>query len=166
MTYQMPNETDPISNEQRKWYSSASSPARYEEGMYDYCLYCLNNFKKFYNMVNNICQSCGRVADPVFKNKQENIAVTSINSDITPEQLKAVSLEYDYSPMLSDPTTGFNEADTRMSANSIGEAVKKLRMAEQLNTSLARAAQTNGIKYIQKTNVSKDKEKVLFDGNK
>lgn len=159
-------DTDPISGENRKWYSSASSPARYDDGLYDYCLYCLDNFKKFYSMVNNVCQSCGRVADPVFKNKQENIAVTSINSEITPEQLKGVSLEYDYSPMLSDPTTGFNEGgDTRMSAASIGEAVKKLRLAEQMNTSLARAAQRNELKYIQKTNVSKDRDKRLFDNN-
>ena len=160
------HETDPIGNEQKKWYSSASSPARYNEGLYDYCVYCINNFKKFYSMINNVCQSCGRVADPVFKNKQVDIQVTSINDDVNPGNLKAVSLEFDYVPLHSDPTTGFNEADTRMSANSIGEAVKKLRMAEQLNTSLARAAQTNGIKYIQKTNVSKDKDKLLFDNNK
>ena len=159
-------DTDPISGENRKWYSSSSSPARYDDGLYDYCVYCLDNFKKFYSMVNNVCQSCGRVADPVFKNKQENIAVTSINSEITPEQLKGVSLEYDYSPLLSDPTTGFNEGDkTRMSANSIGEAVKKLRLAEQMNTSLARAAQLSGLTYIQKTNVSKDRDKRLFDNN-
>lgn len=162
----MPHETDPISSETGRWYSSASSPARYDDGLYDYCLYCLQNFKKFYSMVNNVCQSCGRVADPVFRNKQENIEVTSVNSEATPERMRAVSLEYDYSPLLKDPTTGFNDADTRMSANSIGEAVQKLRTAEQANTSLARAAQRNGVKYIQKSTYSKDDGKLLYDNNK
>lgn len=162
----MSNETDPILNEQGKWYSSASSPARYDEGLYDYCVYCLNNFKKFYSMINNVCQSCGRVADPIFKNKQENIAVTSINDDVNPNNLKAVSLDYDYSPLLNDPTTGLNNDDVRMSAISAGEAMRKIRTVEQANTSIARAAQLRGEKYIQKTNASKDKDKVYFDNNK
>lgn len=158
---------DPITKERKKWYSSSSSPARYDDGLYDYCVYCLNNFKKFYNMVNNVCQSCGRVADPVFKNKQENIAVTSVNADMNTDQMKAVSLDFDYSPLLKDDptTTGFSDRDTHMTANSIGEAMKKLRTAEQANTSIARAAQLRGERYVVKSSYSKDRDKVMLDNN-
>jgi hypothetical protein len=165
------NSTDPISGETQRWYSSASSPARYEDGLYDYCLYCLQNFHRFYDMVNNVCQSCGRVADPVFKNKQEKIEVTSVNSILgDTERLKAASLEFDYSNLLSvdDTTSGLNDRDTRMTANSIGEALTKLRVAEQRNTTIARAARLRGLKYIQKSTYSAEDSgggELLYDGN-
>ena len=159
-------EFDPVSSESRPWYSSTSSPARYDEGLYDYCLYCIQNFRKMYSMVNNVCSSCGRVADPVFKNKQENIAVTSVNAPLDMNELKGVSMEFDYSPLNTDPTTGlFTDNQTRMTAKSAGEAMKKIRTVEEQNTIVARAAQMRGEKFIQKTTASKDDNKLLFDNN-
>jgi hypothetical protein len=121
-------------------------------------------------MVNNVCQSCGRVADPVFKNKQEKIEVTSVNSSLGDTAgLKAVSLEFDYFNLfeVDDTTSGLNDRDTRMTANSIGEAVQKLRVAEQRNTSIAKAARLRGSRYTQKTNVSDDEDnRLLYDSNK
>lgn len=162
-------EIDPLmqSQQKSKFYSLTSRPADFEAGLSDYCQFCLHHFHHFHNMINNVCQVCGRVAEPVRRDKQDSIEITSINSSKEPANMKAVSLDIDYSPLLNDSTRSSVPSGDRevMTANSIGEAVRKLRTAEQANTTLARAAALRGDKFIVKSNVSKDREKVYFDNN-
>lgn len=161
------NNDDIVANEKnRQWYSSTSNPTRDEEGLYEYCSFCLYNFRQFNNMVNNVCQSCGRVAEPIMKDKEENLRVTSLNASRDVSMQKAVSIEFDYSPLNVDPTLahpGQHSGDI-IQAGSAGDAIRKINTIEQSATRIA-AARLRNERYIVKTNVSKDKDKVLFDSN-
>jgi len=160
-------EIDPLiqSQQKNKYYSLTNRPADIENGLSDYCQFCLLHFHKFHNMRANVCQVCGRVAEPIRRDKQDSLAVTSINSSALPPNIRGVSMEIDYSPITNDPTHSIiMENESRMTANSIGEAVRKLRYAEQSNTRMARAALT-GTKYIVKTSGYNDKNKAQLDNN-
>ena len=159
-------EIDPLiqSQQKNKYYSLTSRPADVENGLSDYCQFCLLHFHKFHIMRANVCQVCGRVAEPIRRDKQDSLAVTSINSSASPPNIRAVSMEIDYSPITSDPTHSIIKENERMTANSIGEAVRKLRYAEQSNTRMTRAALT-GQKYIVKTTGHNDKNKAQLDNN-
>jgi len=161
-------EVDPLIQSQQqknKFYSLTNRPADIENGLSDYCQVCLLHFHKFHNMVANVCQVCGRVAEPIRRDKQDNsLAVTSINSSVAPPNIRAVSMEIDYTPITGDQTHSVIRENERMTANSIGEAVRKLRYAEQSNTRMARAALT-GTKFIVKTIGHNDKNKAQLDNN-
>lgn len=147
------------------WYSAAVNPVNDEEGLSDYCGFCLTNFRQFNPMMHNVCQSCGRVAEPVMRDDQENIKVTSLNSSVDDELRTAASIEYDYSPIFDiDPTIdGIPGANQRMSANSAGEAIRKINTVERSRSKIAAAALRNE-RFLIKTDLTKDK-KVYFDSN-
>jgi len=160
-------EIDPLTHIQNKnkFYSLTNKIADSESGLFDYCQFCLLNFHRFHNMVLNVCQVCGRVAEPIRKDKQDNLAVTSVNSSATPVSVRAVSMDIDYTPITHDPTQSLSPRDGEvMTANSIGEAMRKLRWAEKSTSRLARAALT-GQKFIVKFTGTGDKQKVQFDNN-
>lgn len=163
-------EVDPLMQPQQKskFYSITGRPAAAdtENGLSDCCQFCLLHFHKFHNMIGNVCQVCGRVAEPIRRDKQDSIKITSINSSTEPANMRAVSLDVDYSPLMdTDPTRSMvPRGGEVMTASSIGEAVRKLRTAEQSSTTMARAALT-GQKFILKTTGKEDKNKVLFDDN-
>jgi hypothetical protein len=99
----------------------------------DYCRYCYITFKKFHNLINNVCQSCGRVAQSIVKDKQPEQALTSINDPtINSTHLRPVSQEVDYNPMFTndETTEGINSGDVKMNAKSLEEAVKLLHMMD------------------------------------
>jgi hypothetical protein len=151
------------------WYSTTPNPVRSDQGLNEHCLYCLTNFRQYHPMINNICQSCGRVAEPVMRDDQENIRVTSLNAGMdNNNRLKGIAMEIDYSPSGPDKDPSINSGlinQRRMTANSIGEATEKLRQADLQNTKMARAAALMGQGYIVKTNIDKDAKKRLFDNN-
>ena len=164
-------EVDPLIQSQQqknRFYSLTNRPADIENGLSDYCQVCLLHFHKFHNMVANVCQVCGRVAEPIRRDKQDNsLAVTSINSSVAPPNIRAVSMEIDYSPVTGDQTRSSirDDGKGRMTANSIGEAVRKLSMAEQSNTRMTRAALTGQQFIVKTTGNNYDKNRAQLDNN-
>ena len=163
-------EIDPLMQTQQKtskFYSLTNRPADIENGLSDYCQVCLHHFHKFHNMIANVCQVCGRVAEPIRRDKQDNLAITSINSSAAPANIRAVSMEIDYSPVTGDQTRSSirDDGKGRMTANSIGEAVRKLSMAEQSNTRMTRAALTGQQFIVKTTGNNYDKNRAQLDNN-
>lgn len=84
-------------------------------------------------MINNVCQSCGRVTQIIVKDKQPEQTLTSINDPmIHSTTMRAVSQEMDYNPMFYNDETmeGINSGDLKMKAKSLEEAVKLLHMTD------------------------------------
>jgi hypothetical protein len=122
----------------------------------DYCRFCYINFKRFNDLINNICQSCGRVTTSVVKDKQPEEKLISIN-DPTKNSIstRSISQEMDYNPMfLNDESTqGISSGNVVMKADSLEEAVKLLHMMDSSSRDIK---VQNQIKY--RTKIFKDKK--------
>lgn len=101
------------------WFSITKSGGNDEQP--SYCEYCLVNFKQYREMLNNICQSCGRPSRLTEKNKQPNLNLTSNNTPLSEDTRKAISMEIDY--LVDDSLPNL---DVRMKANSLAEANRLL----------------------------------------
>src|SRR5690349_10765357 len=89
------------------WFST-SFPS-HEDEVPAYCAYCLINFKKYNEVINNICQECGRVHQKTREDKQPLATISSINappiSETEQSILKGVYLEIDTSPLITQDET-------------------------------------------------------------
>ena len=110
-----------------------------ETEMPTYCNFCLSNFKQYYELVNGVCQSCGRVPSIINKNKQSDLEIRSINAKEINDPLSSgkfdcVSLDYDYKEFNeeNEATRAYTgEAEERMKANSLREAMQKIHESEK-----------------------------------
>lgn len=104
-----------------------------------YCNFCLANFKQYYELVNGVCQSCGRIPSVINKNKQPDLEIRSLNAKEVNDPLSSgkfdcVSLEYDYKDFNeeNEATRAYTgEGEERMKANSLREAMQKIHDAEK-----------------------------------
>ena len=156
-----------------KWYSVSSSSSfstldsDVGESLDDYCSFCLTNFRQYHQMVNNICQSCGRVAEPVMHDDQELLKASSNNAYNTDDSAFAgVVMDIDYSPIEeNDPTRDtIYGSGHRMTATGATEAIKKINEVDRRQSKIVSAMLRNE-KFIVKAKVEKDSKAVQFDSN-
>lgn len=114
----------------------------------DYCNYCALHFKVFNPLIRNICQSCGRVAQQIVKDKQPEELLTAINDPATSNSnsLKAVSQDIDYTPLFTNDETkeGIASGNVVKQAKSLSEAIQWLHMMDSSSRSIK---MQNKIKY-------------------
>jgi len=123
---------DPISNfnpSNNNWYS-LTSVSKGEE-IAEYCEYCFTNFKKYNEMVQNICISCGRPAPQLIANPNERPILSGLNDDFDMTMMQGTSIEIDYTDVFKDESiNGLHSNKGRMSANSATEAIQMIRDSE------------------------------------
>ena len=124
----------------------------------DYCNYCVINFKVFNPLIQNVCQSCGRVAKQVIADKQPEQQLTSINDPAISSHntLKAISQEIDYNPMFTNDETkeGISSGNVTKQAKSLDEATEWLNMMDSSSRSIQLQ---NKLRYHIKTNTKRNK---------
>jgi hypothetical protein len=107
------------------WYTIPKTSSSHED--YDYCKFCLINFNKYNDVINNICQTCGRVNIQITQNKQPSQQITALNATTTEtEQLtvRGISTQINYDRLISQDETkiGIHSGNTRASFKSFKEA--------------------------------------------
>lgn len=122
-------------SEQNRWFSTTLGAG--DEDIPPYCSFCFNNFKKYYELVQNICTMCGRAAPKITENETAHTKITAINDPIPDDGMRGAMLEIDYSKLYKDETIKPNHSSTRMQANSIGEAMQMLREADKPTTNIS-----------------------------
>lgn len=130
---------------------------------YNYCSFCLINFNKYNEVINNICQVCGRVNTRVMQDKQPTQQLTAVNAAITETEqstMKGVSMEIRYSSLLTQDETkkGLLSGNTRVSFNSFKEAQKYLSQVSDVNNATLNARLKNN-RQQQKYRISTTKPK-------
>ena len=94
---------NPVNHEMRSSFANISE--NYQIGDDDelptYCNFCLSNFKQYYELVNGVCQSCGRIPSVINRNKQSDLHIRALNTKEPNDPLSSgkfdcVSLEFDY----------------------------------------------------------------------
>ena len=126
---------DPTIQSRKAWYSTApggnANPITGEDSTY--CEFCYYNFKKYNECVNNICQSCGRPADFITKNKQNRITVNALNEMPEDNINKGISMIIDYPFLKNDETKLGKRIGERMSTPlGAGEAMRLIRDSERV----------------------------------
>lgn len=132
------------------WYSITSPSG---DGNDEYCKFCLTNFKVFHDMVNNVCQVCGRPAPKILVDKQQQVKITSINTPRDSSMLKGISTEIDYNTLFTkdDTKRGINYGDVRVQVNSFKEAIKFIHESDKSPSQMRMESQQD---YVVKTNKS------------
>lgn len=130
----IPSVSKPLS-----WVSIArgNTNNRFEQ---QYCEYCLNNFKKYYPLVNNVCQSCGRA--PKFikdVNQQAQVKLGALDDKIRDNNsnfFKGVTLDIEYPELENDYNNRIitNNRNDRMVARSASEAMNLINKVERQNS--------------------------------
>lgn len=116
-------------NNNLNWFSLATGSKSDE--ISEYCEYCFNNFRKYNEMVQNMCISCGRPAPQLIQNPNENAKLTALNDDFDITMMNGISLEIDYTDALKDESiSGIRNSQSRMQANSASEAMQMIRESE------------------------------------
>jgi len=151
----------------KDWYSISSDKNDAESILDDYCAFCLTNFRQYHPILNNVCQSCGRVAEPIIRDDQEFMKASSNNSLSSTDDsvFQGASLDIDYSPIeVADPTKDtIYGSGQRMTAVGAGEAIRKINEVDRMQSKVVSAMLRNE-KFLVKTNIGKDKM-VQFDSN-
>lgn len=122
------------------WVSIARGNAnnRFEQA---YCEYCLNKYKKYYPLVNNVCQSCG-LAPKFIKdvNQQANVKLGALDDKIRGDNnssnfFKGVTLDIEYPELENDYNRIVtNSRNDRMVARSASEAMHLINKVERQNS--------------------------------
>jgi hypothetical protein len=91
------------------------------------------NFHKFHDVVNNVCQVCGRAASKIIADKQPQAQITSLNTPRNSSTLKGVSTEIDYKPLIEkdESKAEINLTDGRVQVNSFREAVRYIHESDK-----------------------------------
>lgn len=120
-----------------KWYSTSKSndSNNTQTGEpYDYCEFCYYTFKQYNEVLDNICQTCGRPGDYITKNKQETIVVGALN-DLPSEQnySRGVALDIKYPFLDQDEITKsrYHEGERMQTTGGAGEAMRLIRDSEK-----------------------------------
>lgn len=132
---------------------------------YNYCSFCLINFNKYNEVINNICQVCGRVNTRVMQDKQPTQQLTAVNAAITETEQstnRAVSMEIRYSPLLTQDETkkGLLSGNTRVSFNSFKEAQKYLSQVSDVNNATLNARLKNNRQQKYRISTTKPKRSI------
>lgn len=132
------------------WYSITSPSSSNND---DYCKYCLTNFKKFHDMINNVCQVCGRAAPKIIEDKQVHLQIKSLNSPRDNTMAKGVSTIIDTQSIFQRDETkdGMNLSDERVQVNSFREAIKWIHESDKSPSMMRNAVRDD---YIIRTNKS------------
>jgi len=132
---------NPVNHEMRSSFANISE--NYQIGDDDelptYCNFCLSNFKQYYELVNGVCQSCGRIPSVINRNKQSDLHIRALNTKEPNDPLSSgkfdcVSLEFDYKDFneQNEATRAYTgESEERMKANSLREAMQKIHESEK-----------------------------------
>lgn len=120
----------PIENNSNNWFSLTTGNKSQE--ISEYCEYCFINFKKYNEMIQNMCISCGRPAPQLTQNPNERPTLSGYNDDFNETMMQGTSIEIDYSDALADESRNglVNGGIGRMTANSATEAMKMIRESE------------------------------------
>ena len=132
---------------------------------YNYCSFCLINFNKYNEVINNICQVCGRVNTRVMQDKQPTQQLTAVNAAITETEqstMKGVSMEIRYSSLLTQDETkkGLLSGNTRVSFNSFKEAQKYLSQVSDVNNATLNARLKNNRQQKYRISTTKPKRSI------
>lgn len=143
------------------WYGITKNPKANNRFEQEYCEYCLNNFKKYYQLINNVCTSCGRT--PRFikdVNQQAETRLTAISDKLSDADIfKGVSMSLDYSEMMQDDTTP-DTKNNRLVARSAGEAIRLINNAEKQSSKYYQALHSPiaNLRFRVKTNNNNRKD--------
>lgn len=144
-------------NNNSDWFSIPKTSPNSEYDDYNYCSFCLTSFHKYNQVINNICQTCGRVNTKVMQDKQEQQQVTAVNSHMTDSDqstIHGVSMQIRYSRLLSqdETKTGLHSfGNTRASFNSFREAQKYLNQISDMSNATLNARAKGNNKYLVTT---------------
>lgn len=125
----------PIVTKPHSWVSIArgNTGNRFEQ---QYCEYCLNAYKKYYPLVNNVCQSCGKAPRFIKDiNQQANVKLGALDDKLRDTGLsffKGVTLDIEYAD-LEEQYRLINKGD-RMVARSASEAMNLINKVERQNS--------------------------------
>lgn len=127
------------------WFGIAKNPKANNRLEQEYCEFCLNNFKRYYQLINNVCTSCGRTPRFITEvNQQAETRLTAISDKLENNNdniYKGVSMDVDYSEMLNNDDTTQAHND-RMVARSAGEAIRVINNAEKQSSKYYQSLQS------------------------
>lgn len=119
-----------LSKEEKNQWFTIPTPVGSDGEIAPYCVYCYNNFRKYYELVENICIMCGKPAPKILENETATTRITAINDEPPAEMGRGTSMELVYDKLFKDESIKANHSSTRMEAKSIGEAFRMLKEAD------------------------------------
>jgi hypothetical protein len=151
------------------WYSIPKTSSSHED--YNYCKFCLINFNKYNDVINNICQTCGRVNTQITQNKQPSQQITALNAVTTETEQSiapGISMQINYDRLISQDETkiGIHSGNTRASFKSFKEAQDYLNQTSDVSNATlnARSKEVNN-KFSVTTSKKKPSNSLVIDDN-
>jgi len=161
-------------NNNHDWYSTSRTyNSNYEDdddNDYNYCSFCLINFNKYNDVINNICQVCGRVNTKVTQDKQPTQQLTAVNAPITEmgqSTTTGTSMRINYSPLTSMDETkkAFYSGNTRASFKSFKEAQEYLNRISDMSNATLNAVRAQKYNITTYKSSKRDSDFILTDND-